>query len=121
MVGILGYLLLLLRDVYGPGSPGKVLSSLALTPDNDTRSEALELGPRITRNLPLLLPAAGITMESVVMMYAADTRRVGDRWAGSRVLDKRPDTAEHIYLFLSLTAIGAIVVLVWMPFAWIGG
>ena len=114
--------LFLLRDIAGEGSPGKVLSKLGLAPMHDTRNEALEPGARILRNLTLLLPIAGHTMELVVMVYASDGRRVGDRWAGSRVLDRRPEMSEYSFLVLSLFVLGiAVVVGGLMPFVWMGG
>ena len=120
--GALLLALLMFRDVYGPGSPGKVLTGLALVPADDIRSEALTLGARLARNIPLLLPIAGHTMELVVMAYAADGRRVGDRWAGTRVLDRRPETSEYTYLTLSLVALAALVISVYvLPFVWLGG
>ena len=119
--GALLLLFLLLKDVYGPGSPGKVLTGLALTPVDDIRSETLEPLARVIRNLPLLLPVAGQTMELVVMAYAADGRRVGDRWAESRVLDKRPDTSEHVFLLLGIATLAMVVVVGYvLPFVWLG-
>lgn len=120
--GLVCGLLLLLRDIYGAGSPGKVLTSLALTPADDIHSEGLDAAARITRNLPMILPLAGHTMELVVLVYAADSRRLGDRWAGTRVLDKRPETREHLFLLLSLGMAAAVAVIAYViPFVWLGG
>ena len=113
--------LFLLRDLFGEGSPGKVLSGLGLAPMHDTRSEALDGGARIARNLPHLLPIAGHTMELVVMVYASDGRRVGDRMAGTRVLDRRPDASEYSFLLLAIVAVSAAVIVGGvLPFIWMG-
>jgi len=118
--GVLLVAFLLLRDVHGPGSPGKVLTGLAVAPIDDPRSELLPLGARILRNLTLLLPVAGHTMEFVVMAYAADGRRVGDRWAQSRVLDRRPDSSEYSFLLLSCFALVFTVIIgYFVPFQWV--
>jgi len=120
--GILFLAFLLLRDCYGPGSPGKVLAGLSLAPFDRMGWETLQLPERVARNLTLLLPIAGHTMELVVMVYAADGRRVGDRWAGTRVLDKRPDTSEHSALLLAILSAGALVAIGYLlPFQWMGG
>ncbi len=118
--GVLLVAFLLLRDVHGPGSPGKVLTGLTVAPTNDPRSELLPVGARIIRNITLLLPVAGHTMEFVVMAYAADGRRVGDRWAQSRVLDRRPDTSEYSFLLLSCFALVFTVIIgYFVPFHWV--
>ena len=118
--GVLLVAFLLLRDVHGPGSPGKVLTGLAVAPIGDPRSELLPIGARILRNITLLLPVAGHTMAFVVMAYAADGRRVGDRWAQSRVLDRRPDTSEYSFLLLSCVALLFTVVIgYFVPFHWV--
>ncbi|MFT5431255.1 MAG: hypothetical protein ACI9OJ_001934 [Myxococcota bacterium] len=112
---------LLFRDAYGDGSIGKVMTGLAVTPINDTRSTALEFGQRISRNLTMLLPIAGHTMELVVMAYAADGRRVGDRYADTRVLDRKPDASEYTFLVLSLLGAAAVVAVAYfVPFVWMG-
>jgi len=113
---------MLFRDVYGDGSIGKVLTGLAVTPVDGRTSAALLPGQRIGRNLTMLLPVAGHTMELVVMAYAADGRRVGDRWADTRVLDRKPDASEYTFLLLSVAAAAAVVVVAWLiPFVWVGG
>ena len=88
----------------------------------DTRSSGLLLGQRIGRNITMLLPVAGHTMELVIMAYAADGRRVGDRWAETRVLDRKPDASEYTFLMLSVLAAGAIIAVAYfVPFVWMGG
>ena len=115
-------LFLLLRDVYGPGSPGKVLTGLAITPADGIRSELVAVGDRITRNIPLLLPIAGQAMEFVVMAYAADGRRIGDRWSHARVLDRRPQVLPTAYLLYSAALVLALIGIAWfVPFRVMGG
>ncbi len=111
-------LYVLLRDVYGPGSLGKVLTGLSLAPEDDLRPEHLSFGARVLRQLTLLVPVLGHTMEFVVMAYAADGRRVGDRWAGSRVLDKRPDASERTFLVYSLVALAVLAAATLLPLRW---
>jgi hypothetical protein len=113
---------LLVRDLAGNGSPGKILAGLALTPPNDTRSEMLSGAARLGRNLTLLLPVVGHTMELIVMIYAADGRRVGDRWAGSRVLDRKPESSEAPYLLGALALLlGLVFIGYFVPFVLVGG
>ena len=113
---------LLLRDLAGNGSPGKMLAGLALTPPNRTESELLPISARIGRNLTLLVPLVGYTMELVVMIYAADGRRVGDRWAGSRVLDRKPESSESPYLLGALALAAACIFCAYVvPFVLVGG
>ena len=115
-------LFLLFRDIAGNGSPGKMLSGLALTPPKSTQSELLPATARLGRNLTLLLPVVGHTMELVVMIYAADGRRVGDRWAGSRVLDRKPESSEAPYLLGALALSVALLLIGYVvPFVLVGG
>jgi hypothetical protein len=108
--GALLLLFVLARDSFGEGSPGKMLTGLAVTPLNDTRSELVTTGARWLRNITLLFPVAGQTMEFMVMTYAADSRRVGDRWSNTRVLDRRPDASEKAYLLYGLASLAGVVI-----------
>jgi hypothetical protein len=55
------------------------------------------------------------------MVYASDGRRVGDRMAGTRVLDRRPDASEYSFLVLALFAMAAAVIVGGvLPFVWLG-
>ncbi len=118
--GLLFVAFLLGRDIPTQGSPGKVLTGLAVTPADDPRSALLSTGSRILRNITLLVPVIGYTMEFVVMAYAADGRRVGDRWAKSRVLDLRPDSSSHPFLLLGLAALVFTIIIGYMiPFYWV--
>lgn len=79
----------LFRDVMTPaGSLAKRMLGLAIEPDDELRQERYAtVGSRIIRNLPLLVPVVGQTVEAVVILYTADGRRVGDRLAGTRTMD----------------------------------
>lgn len=71
---------ILLRDALPGGSPGRRLLGLAIT----GRRGAPTVGESIRRNLPLLVPFWGL-FELRRLRTAADQRRFGDRWGGTRV------------------------------------
>jgi hypothetical protein len=120
--GALFVLFLLFKDAYGVGSLGKVFCGIAITRAEAGASREIPLGDRVLRNLPMLLPIAGQTMEFVVMSYAADGRRIGDRWANTRVLDQQRELSEQAALLYSVALLAALVVVAyWAPFRWLGG
>ncbi|MFT7624331.1 MAG: hypothetical protein ACI9WU_003518 [Myxococcota bacterium] len=49
----------------------------------------LDAGALMARNLTLLFPLIGHTVELIVMIYAADGRRIGDRMGGTRIKEAR--------------------------------
>lgn len=94
----------LLRDVAG-GSLGKRLTGLTVV---DATGQPASTGSLIFRNLPIVLPFVVIA-EYFVMKGASDGKRWGDRWAGTRVQDQRPNVSDGRFLWYS---IGVVVVLV---------
>jgi hypothetical protein len=102
---------LALRDALGGGSPGKALTGLQIAsfqderPDSDTAqpigfdvpadlegAPIVDLAPwsaRLQRNLTLLVPGAGLVAEAMTALALPEQRRLGDQWAGTRVVDAR--------------------------------
>ena len=110
---------LLLRDLPPPGSLGKALAGLRLEADEEGPNGATTAGARVQRNLPHLMPFVGQTVELVVMAYDEDARRLGDRLAGTRVIDRRPGRGDAGALVGALVALAvAATLLVVVPFVW---
>jgi hypothetical protein len=119
--GVLLVAFVMFKDVYDQGSLGKVFCGIGLSPSEGTNPSEISVGSRVLRNLPWLLPIAGQTMEFIVMSYAADGRRVGDRWAGTRVLDLHPEFSDRAALLYSGGLFVALVVVAYfVPFVWAG-
>ena len=102
-----GYLLwsvyILLRDALG-ASLGKRLASLTILDGAGQPAGAASL---ILRNVPLVIPLV-IVAEYFVMRSSSDGRRWGDRWANTRVQDRRPETSDGRFFWYS---VGLVVVL----------
>lgn len=82
---------LVLRDVPLQGSPGKALTKLQIfAADVAPPTQRFGAIRRVVRNLPLLFPIGGVVAELVWMAYDPEKRRLGDRWARSRVVDGEP-------------------------------
>lgn len=96
---------LLLRDVAGPGSPGKAMLGLRVARRRETaEGEGADevrgdrrggrSGPvtpprrpaRVLRNLLLAVPPVGLPVEALVLIYHPLRRRVGDLWARTEVV-----------------------------------
>ncbi|MGB0588067.1 MAG: RDD family protein [Myxococcota bacterium] len=75
-----------LRDLGGPGSPGKVLYGLRLVRTDELQS-APGYGARLLRNLLLLIAPAGLPLEALVLVHHPLRRRIGDVWAQTEVVD----------------------------------
>ncbi len=92
---------LLLRDLPSAGSLGKAITGLRLAgyrpPAQDPKTRRLVPqegrlpggGARVRRNLAQLVPFVGQAVEFVVLAHDPDSRRLGDRLAGTAVLDIR--------------------------------
>ncbi|MSP91519.1 MAG: hypothetical protein EXR79_06920 [Myxococcales bacterium] len=143
--GGLLFVWLAMRDAVGGGSPGKVLTGLqiaefedavapasgangpglpALPPDGFALAHELEGAPtaqmapwsaRLRRNLLLAVPGAGLVAEALTALALPEQRRLGDQWAGTRVVDARhglrsgkPSWAPAVVL--ALFALGCLVV-----------
>jgi uncharacterized RDD family membrane protein YckC len=86
-VGVLvAGLYLLLRDLGGPGSPGKVLYGLRLVRTDELQSSP-GVGARLLRNILLLVAPAGLTLEALVLVHHPLRRRIGDVWAHTEVVE----------------------------------
>lgn len=72
---------LLLRDAIPGGSPGRRITGLRVVGRDGRPPDA---GASIRRNLPILIPGWNL-WEDRVMRRDVDQRRIGDRWAGTRV------------------------------------
>ena len=103
---LLAPLWLIVRDAIGPQSPGKALVGLQIAdnaqddgPTNRAfRPEAREddglataqmatTGARLLRNLAFGVPLIGLVVESVTCLNLPESRRLGDQWAGTRIID----------------------------------
>jgi uncharacterized RDD family membrane protein YckC len=72
--------LFLLRDARG-ASPGKVLLGLSVVRSDGGRARPLD---SVLRNLPLLVPGLNL-LEAAAVARRPDSRRLGDRLAGTTV------------------------------------
>jgi uncharacterized RDD family membrane protein YckC len=114
-------LFLLFRDAFGR-SPGKAACSLRLvaahsTEDRqDASSDLLAPWPRISRNL-LLFPWVLLPGEALALILLPGGRRLGDLWAGTRVLRQKEggkDSDILVVLALSIAALAlALIPPVW--------
>jgi uncharacterized RDD family membrane protein YckC len=78
-------LALAVRDLFGPGSPGKALLGLQVV----SRAEGQlppTAGARLLRNLLLLVPPVGLTVAALTLIYHPLRLQVGDVWAGTEVV-----------------------------------
>jgi len=79
-------LYLFLRDLGGPGSPGKVLFGLRVV-----RTDALQSAPgpgaRLVRNALLLCAPVGLPIEALVLVHHPLRSRIGDAWADTEVVE----------------------------------
>jgi len=77
---LLFVVLFLLRDARG-ASPGKLLLGLSVVREGGERMRPRE---SVVRNLPLLVPGLNL-LEAVAVVQRPDSRRLGDRLAGTTV------------------------------------
>lgn len=105
----LGLLLvfLLLRDMPVIGSPGKALAGLRVLGREGT--DPATLGARILRNVPNLLLIGGQVAELLWSAYDPDRRRIGDRIAGTRVADMRPEQGDAAAIAGAVACVAALV------------
>jgi len=95
---------LAVRDALGGNSPGKTLNGLQIAAFEDETTAAADPfrgqseGPiasmapwsaRVQRNLLLLVPIGGLVAEALTCLVLPEQRRLGDQWAGTRVIDGR--------------------------------
>lgn len=108
----LGLLLtfLLLRDMPATGSPGKALAGLRLMRGDGTAP----FGARILRNVPNLLLVGGQVAEVLWAAYDPDRRRIGDRIAGTRVVDPRPEQGDAGAVVGLVACVVALVFTAWV-------
>lgn len=90
----------LLRDVAGR-SLGKRLTGLTVVNGAGQPAGTASL---IIRNVPIAIPFV-VIVEYVVMRQSSDARRLGDRWANTRVRDERPGVNDGRYLAYSIALI----------------
>ncbi len=99
---------LALRDAAGPASPGHRLFRHRLL---DERLDLLaSRSARLKRNLLLLVPVIGWTVELLVLAAVTRTQRVGDQWARTAVAvpARRPRQTGRALLFLALAIVVAL-------------
>jgi uncharacterized RDD family membrane protein YckC len=77
---LLFLVLFLLRDAVGT-SPGKVLLGLSVARVDGRRVRPFD---SVLRNLPLLVPGLHL-LEAAAVVFRPDSRRLGDRLAGTTV------------------------------------
>ncbi len=74
----------LFRDVAGGASPGKAMVGLRVVAADPARGR-IGAWNRVARNLPLLVPLAGVLAEFLWLRRDAERRRIGDYLAGTAV------------------------------------
>jgi len=77
---------LLLRDLGGPGSPGKVLYGLRVVRRDELQTSP-GVGARLARNALLLIAPAGLPVEALVLIHHPLRRRIGDSWGDTEVVE----------------------------------
>lgn len=75
---------LLLRDAYSGRSVGKLIMGLELKRGNDRRAGVVT---SLLRNLPIVIPGVNL-MEILVALFSEQGRRIGDRVAGTMVVEE---------------------------------
>jgi len=89
---------MLLRDLVQDGqSPGKMFVGMRIESVDGSPVEPSKL---IMRNITIAVPILnGILMlvGCLVMLPTSEKRRIGDRIAGTRVVDLRPDRGDTLY------------------------
>lgn len=126
---------LVLRDVLGPQSPGKAIVGLQIADNQDDtaapRREWLpavaqddlptarvaNAWPRLLRNLSLAVPLAGLVVEAATCLNLPESRRLGDQWADTRVIDaqvlRRRGTPSWAPAVLLLVVAGLLWLMPW--------
>lgn len=126
---------LVLRDVIGPHSPGKAIVGLQIADNQDEtvapRREWLpdiaqddlptarmaDAWPRLLRNLSLAVPVAGLVVEAATCLNLPESRRLGDQWADTRVIDaqvmRRRGTPSWAPAVLLLVLAGLLLLMPW--------
>lgn len=79
-------LLLLIRDLAGPGSPGKLLVGLRVVRRTELQSSP-GADERLLRNVLLLIAPVGLPMEAIVLVYHPLRHRIGDLLARTEVVE----------------------------------
>ena len=79
-------LLLVGRDVFGPGSPGKALLGLRVV-SADLLQSTPSATKRLLRNVLLLVAPVGLMIETLVLIHHPLAQRLGDGWASTQVVD----------------------------------
>jgi uncharacterized RDD family membrane protein YckC len=95
----------LLRDVYQGTSPGKIFVGLAVTDDNGDTPGIWAL---ILRNVIIAIPIISlftVIIEYIVLRMSAEGRRLGDRMAGTIVVDRHPERNDSTYLLIGIAII----------------
>ncbi len=78
--------LLLVRDLAGPGSPGKLLLGLRVVQRTELQGSP-SAGERLLRNALLLVAPIGLPMETLVLIHHPLRYRLGDLWARTEVVE----------------------------------
>ena len=105
---------LLLRDLPGIGSPGKALTGLRVVSGGGEADAHVGAGDRIRRNVPHLLLLAGQVAEILWMAYDPEHRRMGDRWAGTQVADRRPEQSEATAVAGAVACVAGLAFMVYV-------
>ncbi len=99
---VLGPIYILLKDFRQGQSIGKLVTGLQIFGDDGTPPPIQKL---ILRNVPFAIPIIGILMgllEYLVSQNSADRKRLGDRFAGTRVGDLHPERGDSMFLLYSI-------------------
>ncbi len=126
---------LAVRDVLGPQSPGKAIVGLQIadnqdettTPKRDWLPEiaqddmptarVADAWPRLLRNLSLAIPVAGLVVEAATCLHLPESRRLGDQWADTRVIDaqvlRRRGAPSWAPAVLLLVLAGVLLLMPW--------
>lgn len=96
---------IILKDVFSR-SPGKLLTGLQI---HDLEQQKASLSARIVRNILLPIPVFPL-VEYIALRLSPEGRRLGDRLAGTRVVDVSHNLSEGTYMLLSFGLIIIITV-----------
>jgi uncharacterized RDD family membrane protein YckC len=81
-------LLILLKEGFGGSSPGKALFGLKVI--NTSSGQTCSFASSMKRTLPLFVPFMPIYV--AYQLFRSDGRRLGDVWAGTKVISKQQRT-----------------------------
>ena len=105
---LIAYLLVKDALIHGQ-SIGKYVVGLRVV---DMEGQPCDFSKSGLRNLIFIVPLVSEVIEYIVMRRSTEARRLGDRLAGTKVQDMRPDRSDWWFLLFSILVFVAIAVVI---------